>query len=252
MPKSKIAERDAREFDTTELRCHGHGRMLHRDYSAHFWRWSFAKRFIDETHDVLEIGCGRDHALSHILTRNSFPYVKTYTGVDLNPLKLSDHKRLTLLGQFNFIERYKELLKRQPAGYDILVSMEVVEHFHSRFMPAFMKAAFQCTKPGGFFLLSTPCYDGKRMAANHINEMTVETLQAHVKKSGFIVRRRFGTFMDIKHIGKAATEHCATPAVREVWDALSVYYDNDALSCFFAPLYPDHARNNLWVLDKPR
>jgi hypothetical protein len=27
-------------------------------------------------------------------------------------------------------------------------------------------------------------------------------------------------------------------------------YNDDALSCFFAPLYPDLARNNLWVVTK--
>ena len=39
-------------------------------------------------------------------------------------------------------------------------------------------------------------------------------------------------------------------AVRILLSRLSAYYDNDALSCFFAPLLPDAARNNLWVLRK--
>jgi len=32
---------------------------------------------------------------------------------------------------------------------------------------------------------------------------------------------------------------------------LSDYFDNDAISNIFGPLYPDHARNNLWVCRRP-
>jgi 2-polyprenyl-3-methyl-5-hydroxy-6-metoxy-1,4-benzoquinol methylase len=243
--------RDGRDFDKTQLRESGHGRVLARDYSAHFWRWSFARRFIQSTHHVLEIGCGEDRPLSKILTGGAAPHVNTYVGVDLNKLKTSESQRLTFIGQFNFIQRWKELRDLRPKGYDVLVSMEVVEHFHSRFMPAFMKACFALTKPGGSFLLSTPCYDGKRMAANHINEMTVDTLRKHVVKAGFVPRQRFGTFIDIKHIGKTAVPGVPAQAIVDVRNALSAYYDNDAISCLFAPLYPDLARNNLWVLQRP-
>lgn len=243
--------RDTRDFDMTQLREAGHGKVIARDYSAHFFRWSFARRYITSTDHVLEIGCGEDRPLSKILTGGAAAHVNTYTGVDLNKLKMSASQRLTFLGEFNFIDRYKELLKNRPEGYDIVVSMEVVEHFHSRFMPTFMAACFRCTKPGGTFLLSTPCYDGVRMAANHINEMTIEVLRAHIRKAGFVESRRFGTFMDIKHIGKADTACASRQSILDVRKALSAYYDNDALSCFFAPLYPDAARNNLWVLSRP-
>jgi hypothetical protein len=62
--------------------------------------------------------------------------------------------------------------------------------------------------------------------------------------------------MDIKSIKKAAKESMtpglpAYEAVMAVRDSLEAYYDNDALSCIFAPLFPDHARNNLWVCRKP-
>jgi hypothetical protein len=35
-----------RQFDLTSLGTHHHGRLLHRDYSAHFLRWTFARRHI--------------------------------------------------------------------------------------------------------------------------------------------------------------------------------------------------------------
>ena len=251
------AQRDARDYDTTQLHEAGHGRTLHRDYTAHWGRWSFARRFITAKDHVLEIGCGEDKPLSKILTGGAAAHVNTYVGVDLNKLKPSASQRLTFIGEFNFVDRHKELLKmghaiRPDGPYDIIVCMEVVEHFHSRFMPKFMKNCFECLKPGGAMLLSTPVYDGVRMAANHISEMDIPTLQKYVEKAGFKVERRWGTFMDIKHIGKADTDRCSKASIAEVHKALAEYFDNDALSNVFGPLYPDRARNNLWLIRRPK
>jgi hypothetical protein len=108
-----------------------------------------------------------------------------------------------------------------------------------------------CLKPGGILLLSTPVYDGVRHAANHIHEYTVDELAKAITKAGFIVEERFGTFMDIKHIGKVVTNPpIIEDAIKAVKILLSKYFDNDAISNIFGPLYPDHARNNLWVCRK--
>ena len=244
--------RDARDYDTTQLREAGHGRTLHRDYTAHFFRWSFAKRLIKPTDNVLEIGCGEDRPLSKILTGGAAASVNTYVGVDLNKLKPSNNQRLTFIGEFNFVERYKEVMKMRPEGYDIIVCLEVVEHFHSRFMPTFMKNCFACLKPGGRLILSTPVWDRVRMAASHINEMDIPTLQAFIEKAKFKVERRYGTFMDVKWIGKAETDRCDKDAILRVRKALEEYFSNDAISNIFGPLYPDHARNNIWIIRKPK
>lgn len=249
--------RDTRDYDTTQLREAGHGRTLHRDYSAHFWRWSFARRFITIKDNVLEVGCGEDKPLSKILTGGAAAHVNHYTGVDLNKLKPSASQRLTFLGEFNFVERYKELLKQRPEGWDVVVNYEVIEHMAVDHGASLLKSMFACTKPGGVLLLSTPVYDGKRHAANHIHEYTVPELQTAIEKAGYMVERRFGTFMDIKHIGKAETTISTvdpvkfTAAVKLVRQGLEQYFDSDAISNIFGPLYPNNARNNLWVCRKP-
>ena len=248
----KEKNRDDREFDTTQLREAGHGRTLHRDYSGHFWRWSFARRFITTKDNVLEIGCGEDKPLSKILTGGAAAHVNKYVGVDLNKLKPSASQRLTFLGEFNFVERYKELLKDEfKDGFDVVVHYEVIEHMKVEHGAKLLKAAFAALKPGGVMLMSTPCYDGVRHAANHIHEFEVEELQKYTEKAGFVVEKRYGVFMDIKHIGKVDTDRASKAAIAEVRKALGEYYDNDAISCLFAPLYPDHARNNLWICRKP-
>jgi 2-polyprenyl-3-methyl-5-hydroxy-6-metoxy-1,4-benzoquinol methylase len=250
-------KRDDREYDTTQLHEAGHGRTLARDYSAHFFRWSFARRFIGSKDHVLEVGCGQDKPLSKILTGGAAAHVNTYTGVDLNKLKPSNSQRLTFLGEFNFVERWKELLKNEAikknGGFDVIVHYEVIEHMKVEHGRNMLKAMLQCLKPGGVMLMSTPCYDGKRHAANHIHEYTVDELQKMTEKVGFKVERRFGTFMDIKHIGKAKPSGAVqTQSIIDVWEALVHYFDNDAISNIFGPLYPDHARNNVWVCRRPK
>lgn len=244
-------KRDDREYDTTQLHEAGHGRVLARDYSAHFFRWSFARRFITPKNNVLEVGCGEDKPLSKILTGGAAAHVSTYVGVDLNKLKPSASQRLTFHGEFNFVERHKELLKARPEGFDVVVHYEVIEHMAVVHGTKLLKACFTCLKPGGVMLMSTPCYDGVRHAANHIHEYTVPELQKAVEKAGLKVEQRFGTFMDIKHIGKTPAVGAQTQSILDVKTALAKYFDNDAISNIFGPLYPDAARNNLWVCRRP-
>lgn len=262
MPKTKVVARDTRDYDTTQLHEAGHGRTLHRDYSAHFFRWSFARRFITAKDHVLEVGCGEDKPLSKILAGGASAHVASYVGVDINRLKPSGSQRLTFLGELNFVERWKEVQKLRPEGYDVVVNLEVIEHMRVDLGAKLLKAMWQCLRPGGALLLSTPAYDGVRHAANHIHEYTVPELQKAIEKAGFQVERRFGTFMDIKHIGKvepATLPHVINPPtakefqkqVANVAAALSQYFDHDAISNIFGPLYPDHARNNLWVCRRP-
>jgi SAM-dependent methyltransferase len=242
--------RDDRDYDKTQLHEAGHGQALGRDYSAHFFRWSFARRFIKMTDNVLDIGCGQDRPLSKLLLGGACAKVNHYTGVDLNKLKPSNSQRLTLHGEFNFNERYDELIVDHR--FDVVVHLEVIEHMKVEHGQAMLAACYEVLQPGGVMLMSTPCYDGVRHAANHIHEYTVDELKNYVEAAGFVVERRFGTFMDIKHIGKGTEDLFGLQAaVAKVREQLSEYYDNDALSCIFAPLYPDAARNNLWVCRKP-
>lgn len=251
MPKTKEQKRDTDGFDTTQLKISGHGRTLHRDYSAHFFRWSFARRFINAKQSVLEVGCGEEKPLSKILTGGAAAGVDRYVGVDLNKLKESKSQRLDFYGEFDFTSRYKEILKTH-GEFDVVVHFEVIEHMPVRAGRKLLKAAYECLKPGGVMLMSTPVYDGKRHAANHIHEYYADELQEETEKVGFEIERRFGTFMDIKHIGKAETDRCSVEAIKEVSDALREYFDNDAISNIFGPLYQDHSRNNLWVCRKPK
>jgi 2-polyprenyl-3-methyl-5-hydroxy-6-metoxy-1,4-benzoquinol methylase len=199
---------------------------------------------------VLDIGCGQDKPLLGILRGGPSVNVKKYVGVDLNKIRPSEDSKADFYGEFNFVERWKELKVHAP--FDVVVNLEVIEHMNVKHGAEFLKGIRELLKPGGLMILSTPCYDGVHHAANHIHEYTVPELQALLEKSKFKVCKRYGTFIDIKHYrkpqGKVPPETAAT--VLKMTALLEDYLDNDALSCFFAPLFPDHARNNLWLCSR--
>ena len=253
-------KRDTDAFDTTQLHESQHGQILHRDYSAHFFRWSFAKRLIGKTAHVLDVGCGQDQPLQKILFRNAAPYAASWTGVDLNKLKPTKHQHSTVFPETDFTSPagFKAVMASRPEGFDVIVHFEIIEHAPVEAGKRLLTNCHKALKTGGVMIMSTPVYDGKRHAANHIHEYYVDELQKMVEKAKFKIEQRFGTFTDIKHIGKVDGEHLlnevSSPvpaaAIKTVRAALEKYFDNDAISNIFGPLYPNQARNNLWVCRK--
>jgi 2-polyprenyl-3-methyl-5-hydroxy-6-metoxy-1,4-benzoquinol methylase len=250
-PQSRAKKRDDREFDTTQLKASGKGRVTARDYSAHFFRWSFIKRYMDDTKTILDIGCGQEKPLLDILRGGPMPRMQHYVGVDLNKVKPSISKNVVTYGEFNFVERWKELAPWAP--FDRVVALEVIEHLNIKHGVEFLKGFRELLDPDGLGFISTPCYDGHRHAANHIHEYTVEELSTLLDKMNLAVVARYGTFMDTKYLKKIPTSALSlneVGVVSAMKGLLHPYFDDDALSCFFAPLFPDHSRNNLWVLKR--
>ncbi len=253
----KKRDRDPREFDQTFLSDRQHGKWVHRDYAAHFFRWGFAaERFVamkaassgigpvKNEGRVLDVGCGPE--LNFMKTIVGTPNVtirpELYVGVDVSPLKSSRGRGIELRGEFDFTRRWREL---EPLGpFDVTVCYEVVEHMAPDAALRLMAGVRSLMADGGAFFMSTPVFDGYR-ARNHVHEFTTDELAALVDEAGLEVERRFGTFASLPAIRKACR-----PDERAVLDRLSAYYRNDVLSCFLAPLYPDASRNNLWVLRK--
>ena len=244
---------DNREFDTSSLSAKGYGDRVGRDYTAHFFRWNFVLRFVDTKTNILDVGCGVEKPLIKILAETHFRQINEYVGVDLNKFDKPKKMRTTFFDEFNFVKDWKKL-RRSDAGFDVVVHFEVIEHMTTAHGRKLLKGCFELLKPGGVMLMSTPCYDGKHHATSHIHEYTVSELAKCVQRAGFTVKRRFGTFMDVKHIKKVPgiIDRELSDGVRAVYAELSQYYSNAALSNFFAPLFPNHARNNLWVCTKPK
>lgn len=234
---------DARDFDTTSLRLNGTGQVVHRDYGAHFFRWGFARRMIKGGTRVLDLGCGPDQALARELAYQPSMCPKEMVMVDYGNVKPRYHlKWATLLANFDFTKRWKEI----KPGFDVICCFEVIEHMQRASGRKLLAGARELLENDGRFLLSTPVYDPKvGMAKNHIHEYGIIELEREISRAGLKIERRFGTFMNALTCRKMAA-----PAHKETWEALRAYYSDDVLACFLAPLYPDHSRNNLWVLRK--
>lgn len=248
MKRTKKTEsiRDALDYETSTLHPTAYAEALLRNYSAHFFRWSFARRAMTVNDDVLEIGCGADYPLMRILTSGACAKCNTYLGVDMHPLPHINRLNSSLIGEFNFVERWPEL-KTDKYGYNRVVHFEVIEHMRVEFAKEMLRGCRELLSDDGKMYMSTPCYDGVRHAYNHVHEYTVPEMAVMLSDAGFDVTRRYGTFVDIKHVTR-----CDDAAVKSVYARLSEYFDNDALSCFFAPIMPDAARDCLWVCEKRR
>ncbi len=228
-----------REFDKTSLREKSHGQWIHRDYFAHAMRWSHAGRYISGKTDVLDVGCGPDVQLINVLTmpRNQVP--KSYVGVDLNrePQKHPNRGWATLHWNFNFLERWQEL-----GQFDVVTCFEMVEHLHAPDGIRLLTGIRGCLREDGLALLSTPVFSGKA-AATHLHEYTIEELGDAIATAGLSVERRFGTFANATAIRKVASQEDL-----RLLERLHPYYSDEILACIIAPLYPDVARNNIWLL----
>lgn len=236
-----------RAFDKTSLHEDVHGQAVHRDYLAHAFRWGFiTHRLINRETRVLDIGCGVDTPLAKVITMSKSLIPAAYVGVDFNkePKKVFKAKWASFSWDYNFCERWPDLALTD-GPFDVIVNLEVVEHMRPDSVLQLLEGARECLADDGTFVLSTPVYNGKKMANNHINEMTVETLRDILTQSKLRVVDRFGTFMSYNEVAK-----CASPEEIKVHAMLRKYYSDEVLACFLAPLHPDNARNNIWILKK--
>lgn len=228
-----------RDFDRSSLRANAHGRWVHRDYAAHFFRWGFAGRFVTGDTDVLDVGCGVDCAMIDVLTHPRSNVPRRYVGVDLNraPQRVPRRGWAEILWEFDVTRRGGEL-----GQFDVVTCLEVLEHMRRADGLRLIAALRDRLRDADSrLLLSTPVFNGKA-AANHLHEWTVEELGAALAEAGLDVVRRHGTFASEREVLAVATE-----AERDLAVRLKKYYSGEVVACFLAPLHPDASRNCVWV-----
>lgn len=245
VPAKRKAPRPSRRFDTTQCRDGTHGKIVHRDYLAHCLRWGWAARLIKPGQRVLDVGCGADAPLAHVLSGTNFVHDGEYVGVDMNK-SIKGHGRTWCVThpEFDFTTRGKEL-----GTFDVVACFEVIEHMGVEdgavLLAALRDALPQALGPdtsGERVILSTPAYNGKA-AANHLHEYTIPELAAAIGAAGLEVVSRWGTFASYPDIKRAAS-----PAHLAVLNEVRQFYGDDVTACLLAPLYPDASRNCCWVL----
>lgn len=233
---------DGAMYNKTQLKLTGHGKMLHRDYTAHFFRWSFVRRLIAGHSSILDIGCGQELPLYNLLVAGVGGEYRPdrYVGVDLNKVSRKPVRpTVQIFDEFNFVNRHAEII----GPFDYIVCLEVIEHMTVESGKLLLEAIHTKMCTGSQLLLSTPVFNGKA-AENHIHEYTIPELTNLIMSTGLRIKKRFGTFMNIPKLKLVTAAH------QQLAEELTQYFDSDAVSCIMAPMYPDLARNNLWILEK--
>lgn len=116
-------------------------------YTDEKWEFDYVKGFLEATHKVLDIACGKGAFLRSILDS-----VDTAIGIDTNPDAVSS------VGSKNKIRVLNQSVEEFAVGhsdeFDFVTAFQIIEHLGS-VMP-FVEAAYRCVKPGGVLVLSVP------------------------------------------------------------------------------------------------
>lgn len=226
-------------IDTAEERM-----IVHRDYIAHCLRWSHVMKHARIGQTILDLGAA-DFPLAMAFYTNKYK-PNLFVGVEIRDAMLAKAKEKLAKAPFQIeyiqADLCKEFDKIPKHVYDIITSFEFIEHIPGEQVEPFLINVKSLMSLETTFFLSTPCYDGKNMAENHIKEWYYDELKTLLEKH-FTIEASFGTF-----INQSAVKEVGTPAVIEVFEKLRGYYDSNYLATIFAPLYPEKARNCIWRL----
>ena len=253
-------KREDRTFDTTELDVAGtqDGYIIHRDYSAHYFKYGFAGRHCGGKR-VLEIGCGSKAPLAYTTLFGEGFYnnpPKIYVGLDYG--KVSRHPNNKWCNIHDRIDatsqETRDFIKDTYGKFDVVVSLEVIEHMGKEHGSELLRTIESALADDGYALISTPVFNGKK-AKNHIYEYTAEELEEAFENAGLEVADRFGTFMSAPDMKRAIRDNFSEEVAREMlhlYGRIVEFYPNGVAAAYFAPAFPSYARNIVWQVRKAK
>lgn len=249
-----------KEVDTTYLSLDiaADRGFIHRDYIAHCLRWSHVAKWLMERKKyasarILDVGCGRELPLAKTLySMKLIP--EHYWGVDYGPINDEDVNKVCKTGKFpcdvwerqDFCDLGVEDLCGRPT---VITCFEVLEHVEPEHVIRMLKHMLALLDERGTVFLSTPCWNRRDCAANHVNEMLWPVLGNIIERVGFRIDNVWGTFASIRDYEASLEQN--HPQWHDLFNRLRGYYDTNFLSCVFAPLFPAQSRNALWELSIP-
>lgn len=119
-------------------------------YKAYFGRFLLG----DKEAKILEIGCGYGPFL-YFLQKEGY---KNVIGIDISPEQVETAKKL---GMTNVISDDNiDFLKKHLGEYDLIVAIDVIEHYSKEELFELLDAIYSALRDGGRFVLQTPNADG--------------------------------------------------------------------------------------------
>lgn len=218
--------------------------FLHRDYIAHCFRWTHACKMIQKNWrgaTILDVGCGKEMPFPKLIYSSKMR-PRHYCGLDVGPWPLPTMlEKATfpcdrVVGDIAEVKAYQDL--DLPAAPNFITCFEVLEHVEWNHARQALKAIRAICAKDALFMVSTPTWNIKDCADNHVNEMTYEAFGALLEDCDWEIENHYGTFAsqsDLKgHVDQV------------LFDQLRDYYDSNVLSVIFAPLFPAQSRNCIW------
>jgi 2-polyprenyl-3-methyl-5-hydroxy-6-metoxy-1,4-benzoquinol methylase len=257
MPNVRNKEIDGTHLDIEKALDRG---IIHRDYFSHCVRWSNVLRYFHisnayKSARVLDTGCGKAMPLACALYTNKMsPFEGAYLGLDYNKLELShvfsSHPAwLEFKGGVDASS--PEALKlMQDFKPNYIVSFEMLEHMEFEKQIKVLENWYQASNNDTNLFISTPAYNGKDAAGNHVCELSYQMLKTMFEYIGFNIVETVGTFAsqsDYKPL-LATSEY---GDLTKVFERLTHCFDSNLVSNIMAALVPaENSRNAFWHLKK--
>lgn len=246
-----------KEYNTTQLdpEVTFKRHVFHRDQFAHYLRWTHILKNAKIGMNILDFGSGSGNLLQ-TLYRNRYKG-KEYLGLEYRAITVAKANMKYAdvdWARFEQCDITTENLIFKPKdnlGWDIIACLEVLEHVGKHNVDTVLQNIYNNMSSKTICYISTPCYDPiVGPAQNHIvngviGEMTYNELKEKLLKTGFKIKKVFGTFASIKDY-----KHLLNDWQQKMFDGLSEYYDSNLLSVMMAPFFPEQSRNCLWILTK--
>jgi 2-polyprenyl-3-methyl-5-hydroxy-6-metoxy-1,4-benzoquinol methylase len=241
--KDKLGSDNKTECGPVIEKCGISRGVIHRDYLSHCLRWNFIVGKIKRGMRVLDVGCGSIPLLKALYSMKLKP--DYYMGIDIRSKCIDMIKEFkTNFPKFGLVLDIRTNPIPDTDFYDVVVCLEVVEHFESKYIDHVLNQLKKSLKLGGTLYLSTPNYDHVHKAKHHIYEFTAQELMDHILKY-FKIERMIGTFASQKDIIPVLTEE-----EKKVFDMYKEFWSSDLLSVIFASQHPFESRNILYVCRK--
>lgn len=164
--------------------------LLLDERSLHeYWRWCDVKLLplvngLPRDAAILEIGCGPGYFL-HYLSRRGFTAAR---GVDISAEQVALARERGVVAEVRDV--YAELADRRGA-LDVIVALDVVEHFSKEENLRLFKAMRDALRPDGLILLQTPNGEALMPGPNiygdltHLTIFTANSLDQILRRTGF-------------------------------------------------------------------
>ena len=161
-------------------------------------RYKFAARMGGRNKRILELGCSEGIG-APILAE----FAESYTGIDSDGDAICTAKQNWTAGKFRFVE--DDFLAKTYGSFDVIVSLDVVEHILPAGERLFFEAIHKNTAKEGMAVIGTPNlasadYASSASRAGHVNMFDAERLEKAMKRyfrNVFI----FGMNDEIVHTG---------------------------------------------------